>query len=82
MLPLVNEGTDDMLSQDDENYFRGRAIEERIAAEDASRADVAQIHLELARLYQALADQPELRQLRKSRLTTDGDGTLPARHSF
>jgi hypothetical protein len=54
-----------MSSQDDEDYFRRRAIEERMAAEDASQANVALIHLELARLYQALADQPELRPLRK-----------------
>jgi hypothetical protein len=49
----------------DEDYYRGRAIEERIAAEDASKAQVAQIHEELARLYQALADHPELRPPRK-----------------
>ena len=50
-----------MSSQDDEDYYRGRAIEERIAAKDASQANVAQIHEELARLYEALADHPELR---------------------
>jgi hypothetical protein len=54
-----------MSAQDDEDYYRGRAIEERLAAEDASQANVAQIHQELARLYDALADQPELRPARK-----------------
>ena len=49
----------------DEDYYRGRALEERIAAEDASRADVALIHQELARLYDALANHPELRPTRK-----------------
>ena len=49
----------------DEDYYRGRALEERIAAEDASQANIAQIHLELARMYDALADHPELRPVRK-----------------
>ena len=50
----------------DEDYYRARAIEERGAAADASNENVAQIHEELARLYQALADQPELRPIRKT----------------
>ena len=53
-----------MSAQDDEDYYRGRALEERIAAEDAAQANVAQIHQELARLYDALADHPELRPAR------------------
>ena len=57
--------TDSMSAQDDEDYYRGRALEERLAAEDASKANVAQIHKELARLYDALADQPALRPARK-----------------
>jgi transcription initiation factor TFIIIB Brf1 subunit/transcription initiation factor TFIIB len=52
-------------SSNDEDYYRGRALEERIAAEDAAQANVAQIHEELARLYDALADHPELRPVRK-----------------
>jgi hypothetical protein len=32
---------------------------------DASKANVALIHEELARLYQALAEQPELRPVRR-----------------
>jgi len=55
----------DMSAQDDEDYYRGRAIEERLAAEDAAQANVSQIHEELARLYDALARQPELRPARK-----------------
>ena len=54
-----------MTSQDDEDYYLARAAEEQQAAADASRADVAAIHLELARLYMALARQPELRTVRK-----------------
>ena len=50
-----------MSAQDDEDYYRGRAIEERIAAEDATQANVKLIHEELARLYEALANKPELR---------------------
>ena len=55
-----------MTSQDNEDYYLARAAEEQQAAADASRADVAAIHLELARLYMALASHPELRQMRKS----------------
>jgi hypothetical protein len=54
-----------MSAQDDEDYYRARAIEERGAALDASKANVALIHEELARLYQALAEQPELRPVRR-----------------
>ena len=54
-----------MSARDDEDYYRGRAIEERLAAEDATQANVAQIHEELARIYDALADQPSLRPVRK-----------------
>jgi len=46
-------------------YYRARAIEERFAASDAKQANVAAIHEELARLYAALADHPELRTTRK-----------------
>ena len=49
----------------DTEYYRARAIEESIAAEDAAKTNVAAIHEELARLYRALADQPELRPLFK-----------------
>jgi len=54
-----------MSAQNNEDYYRGRAIEERLAAEDASQVNVAQIHAELAKLYDALADQPELRPARR-----------------
>ena len=53
------------MSSDEIEYYRARAIEERKAAADASQANVAAIHEELARLYEALADQPELRLQRK-----------------
>ena len=45
----------------DVDYYRRRAITERQLAEDAERADVAAIHEELARQYQALVDRAELR---------------------
>lgn len=48
-------------------YYHARAIEERIAAADAAQANVAAIHEELARLYAALADHPELRPIRRAR---------------
>lgn len=50
-----------MSSREEDYYYRARAIEERKAAADASQANVAMIHEELARLYEALAQHPELR---------------------
>jgi hypothetical protein len=52
------------MSAQDEEYYRARAIEERQAAADASQTEVALIHEELARLYEALAERPELRPVR------------------
>jgi len=49
------------MSGDDTSYYRQRAIDERANALRADRADVAAIHEELARLYQALVDSAELR---------------------
>ena len=53
------------MSSEDIEYYRARAAKEREAAADASQSNVAAIHEELARLYDALADQPELRLQRK-----------------
>ena len=49
------------MSQDDSSYYRSRAAAEREAAKDAGRADIAEIHQELARLYDALVANEELR---------------------
>ena len=49
------------MSSDDIEYYRTRAAQERVAAADATQSDVAAIHLELAKLYEALVGQPELR---------------------
>ena len=49
----------------DEEYYLKRADQERQAAADASQANVAMIHEELARLYEALAEQPEMRPVRR-----------------
>ena len=51
---------------DDVSYYRLRATTERRMAGEASRADVAAIHLELAKQYQALVDQTELREAIKA----------------
>ena len=48
------------MSSEDIEYYRERAKQEREAAADASQSNVAAIHEELARLYEALAEQPEL----------------------
>lgn len=49
------------MSQRDQDYYRARAIEERERAGSSERANVREIHEELARLYEALAEQAELR---------------------
>ena len=45
----------------DVEYYRQRANAERELARDAGRADVAAIHDELARQYEALVNRAELR---------------------
>jgi hypothetical protein len=45
----------------DTEYYRRRAVDERAMALKSGRQDVAAIHQELARQYQALVDQAQLR---------------------
>ena len=45
----------------DVEYYRQRASAERELAKDARRADIAAIHEELARQYEALVNRAELR---------------------
>ena len=52
------------MSAQDVEYYRARAVEERRAAADATQSEVALIHAELARLYEALAERPDLRLAR------------------
>jgi hypothetical protein len=49
------------MSSNDTEYYRRRATQERELALKAERRDVAQIHEELARQYQALMDREDLR---------------------
>jgi hypothetical protein len=49
------------MSADDTEYYRFRAATERTLASSSARANVAEIHAELAGLYDALASQAELR---------------------
>ena len=49
------------MSSEDIEYYRQRAVDERAMALKAERQDVAAIHEELARQYQALVDHAELR---------------------
>jgi hypothetical protein len=53
------------MSSQDTEYYRQRAIDERAMALKAERRDVAAIHEELARQYQALVDNAELQPLRR-----------------
>lgn len=61
------------MSLSDTGYYRDRANTERKLALAADRQDVAAIHEELARLYQALVDQAELRPT--LRINFDGQMT-------
>ena len=49
------------MSSDDLSYYRQRAAAERAAARASSNADIAEIHEELARLYDALVEHEQLR---------------------
>ena len=49
------------MSSNDVDYYRKRANDERRLALAASQQNIAAIHEELARQYQALVDQAELR---------------------
>ena len=49
------------MSSSDTEYYRKRAAEERELALKSSNREVAAIHEELARQYQALVGQAELR---------------------
>ena len=61
----------------DTEYYRQRAIRERELALKSERQNVAAIHEELARQYQALVDKAKLRpKLRWRRLS----GSQPSLH--
>ena len=49
------------MSPTDVEYYSVRATEERRQALAADRKNVAEIHLELSRLYDALANEPGIR---------------------
>ena len=49
------------MSDEDTSYYRQRAVAERALALRAERKNVREIHEELARQYEALVDQAELR---------------------
>jgi len=47
------------MTSTDTEYFRARAEQEREAARHATQPFIANIHLELAKAYEALAKHPE-----------------------
>lgn len=59
MLALMRRGS--IMSTKDLEYYRERAVTERARAKEARRQDVAAIHEELARQYEALVDRQDLR---------------------
>lgn len=63
------------MDQDDRDYYRHRAMTSLCMAEEAREAYVAEIHLELARRYQALADNKVLRP--KLRIAFASAGARP-----
>lgn len=58
---LEARGEDSLMAGEDVEYYRQRAETERSLAKNADRANVAAIHAELARQYQALVDREDLR---------------------
>jgi hypothetical protein len=54
----------------DTEYYRRRAVDERAMALKSERQDVAAIHEELARQYQALVDQAALRPTLRASIPT------------
>ena len=56
------------MSHDDTSYYRQRAIAERALALAADRQNVREIHEELARQYDALVAQAELRPTLRIRI--------------
>ena len=63
------------MSSDDTSYYRQRAVNERAMALAADRQNVREIHEELARQYEALVEQAELRPT-LSILTPNTSGLL------
>lgn len=49
------------MSSHDIEYYRQRALDERALALNSAHKEIAAIHEELARQYQALVDRAELR---------------------
>ena len=49
------------MHSDDISYYRERAEAERTRAKSSSNAEIAEIHEELARLYEALIEHEQLR---------------------
>jgi hypothetical protein len=59
VLPAQPKG--ERVSSEDISYYRERARVERERAKESSSADIAEIHEELARLYDALVEHESLR---------------------
>ena len=53
------------MSDADIAYYRARAVEEREHALASRRQNVAEVHLEFARLYDALVCEPAIRPMHK-----------------
>ena len=58
------------MSSKDIEYYRQRAADERALALKAERREVAAIHEELARQYQAMVDDQQLRPTDEMRVSS------------
>ena len=58
------------MPSNDAEYYRQRAIKEREMALKSDHKNVAAIHEELAKLYQALVDQAELQPTLRTAVPT------------
>ena len=55
-LPLFGSGSG-VISSVQQDYYRGRAAEERDAAAGSTDADLAELHKRMARLFDSLANE-------------------------
>ena len=68
------------MSADDVSYYRQRAQTERERAKLSSSEDIAEIHEELARLYEALIEHASLRP--RLSIVTPGPDRNVAQHAL
>lgn len=61
------------MSLDDIDYYRRRALEERAIAETSDSPEAAQVHLDLAKHYEALVEHADLLPPTRGATSDEGD---------